>query len=216
MTAKTCRDCGELKTADEFYKGRNACKPCVRTAVTARRNANLENVRAYDRTRSKKRPNTAAKRAYKERNRDRINESQRARRIADPVAARAADRADYLRNKEAKAAASRRWKVANPERMAAYDARRRARKAGATLGKVDTSAVRASFDGCYLCAQPLSGEVHMDHVVPLARGGAHCTENLRLTHAACNLRKHDKLLSELDWYYGPTWIGVRHSSGHES
>lgn len=73
-------------------------------------------------------------------------------------------------------------------------------KSGATVGKVDEAAARASRPDCYLCGKLLDGEVHLDHIIPLARGGAHSQDNLAPTHATCNLRKGDRLLSELKWY----------------
>jgi 5-methylcytosine-specific restriction endonuclease McrA len=32
----------------------------------------------------------------------------------------------------------------------------------------------------------------LDHVVPLAKGGTHQPENVRLAHAVCNSRKNDR------------------------
>ena len=34
---------------------------------------------------------------------------------------------------------------------------------------------------------------HVDHIVPVAKGGKHCEENLQITHPLCNLRKSSKL-----------------------
>lgn len=41
-------------------------------------------------------------------------------------------------------------------------------------------------------------ERHLDHVIPLSRGGAHSEDNIRVTHARCNLKKGTKLVEELD------------------
>jgi 5-methylcytosine-specific restriction endonuclease McrA len=39
----------------------------------------------------------------------------------------------------------------------------------------------------------------MDHVIPLARGGEHTMDNVKLACLRCNIRKNDNLLpSELD------------------
>jgi len=48
---------------------------------------------------------------------------------------------------------------------------------------------------CYLCGVPVQRGVnlHMDHVVPLARGGAHCAENLRPACAHCNQSKGSRV-----------------------
>lgn len=42
-------------------------------------------------------------------------------------------------------------------------------------------------------------DLHFDHVIPVSRGGAHSMDNIKSAHAVCNLRKHDKLIAELDW-----------------
>lgn len=49
---------------------------------------------------------------------------------------------------------------------------------------------------CALCHTPMSlqaGATHLDHRVPIARGGRHEEKNLQLAHAACNLRKGARL-----------------------
>lgn len=104
----------------------------------------------------------------------------------------------------AKAAPSRRsysskYKKDNREAVNAANALRRAVKAGATIGVVNMSEVLSSSDDCYLCGDLLAAPVHVDHVVPLSRGGSYSMDNLRPTHEACNLRKGNRLASELDW-----------------
>ncbi len=44
---------------------------------------------------------------------------------------------------------------------------------------------------CWLCGTPVwqGVNLHMDHIVPLARGGIHCAENLRPACGPCNLSK---------------------------
>lgn len=97
------------------------------------------------------------------------------------------------------------WRKANPDKVREYNARRYAATSGTT---VDYAAIYAAHDVCYLCGGTLVNPVHMDHVIPLARGGAHSVGNLLPAHARCNLRKHDALLSELDWYRGPVDLGA--------
>lgn len=77
---------------------------------------------------------------------------------------------------------------------AASKARRRARE----VAPVDAdSIVRRDGCSCYICGRALSRrEVTLDHVTPLARGGAHAAENLRVACKPCNSRKRDKPLAE--------------------
>lgn len=134
-----------------------------------------------------------------------------AERAADPEKVRAIDRRAERNRKQTSAQRSAAWRKANPERhriqAQQYRATRRAVQAAAVIGNVCYESLHAFFPDCYLCGQPLSGEVDVDHIVPLSRGGAHSQANLRPTHESCNLRKHDRLLSELDWYAGPIDIG---------
>jgi len=69
-------------------------------------------------------------------------------------------------------------------------ARRRAAKAheGAELIRRD-EVLRRSGGVCGLCHELIEGEFHIDHIVPLARGGEHTYANVQAAHPACNLRK---------------------------
>lgn len=96
----------------------------------------------------------------------------------------------------------RRWSRANPAKNRQYARRYQARKRAATIGTVDYGAI-IERDGmrCHLCVLDIASltDLHFDHVVPLSRGGEHSMANVKPAHATCNLRKKDKLVSELDW-----------------
>jgi HNH endonuclease. len=62
---------------------------------------------------------------------------------------------------------------------------------------------------CYLCSKPIDFEAvrkvgedgwelsyHPDHVIPLSKGGLDTIDNIRPTHAQCNIRKGSKILEE--------------------
>lgn len=46
---------------------------------------------------------------------------------------------------------------------------------------------------CGICDQPIRPDevAHLDHVVALSRGGTNDPDNLRMTHAECNVKKGD-------------------------
>jgi 5-methylcytosine-specific restriction endonuclease McrA len=53
---------------------------------------------------------------------------------------------------------------------------------------------------CYLCKRQIGKrELVLDHVIPLARGGPHSEDNLRVACRFCNARKGDKLVAECAW-----------------
>lgn len=49
---------------------------------------------------------------------------------------------------------------------------------------------------CYYCKKRVGKQYHVDHIVPLARGGSNGPENLVIACPTCNLRKGFKLLHE--------------------
>ncbi|MFQ5915857.1 MAG: HNH endonuclease [Nitrospinota bacterium] len=91
------------------------------------------------------------------------------------------------------------WRIANREKCLLYSingqARRIARKRGGKVTKVDLQAILLRDRGrCYLCARHVTRKtLSFDHVMPLAKGGAHSPDNLRVAHRRCNIRKHTKV-----------------------
>lgn len=50
---------------------------------------------------------------------------------------------------------------------------------------------------CYYCDKRISGKkAHIEHMVPLVRGGRHAPDNLCASCGSCNSRKSTKLISE--------------------
>lgn len=50
---------------------------------------------------------------------------------------------------------------------------------------------------CYLCLEPIKfGNDHLEHKTPLSRGGGNSKENLGVSCAYCNFKKHNKTVEE--------------------
>ena len=47
---------------------------------------------------------------------------------------------------------------------------------------------------CGICGSALDGPVHVDHIVPLSRGGPHVLSNWQAVHPECNLTKGARIL----------------------
>lgn len=97
----------------------------------------------------------------------------------------------------------KRWNRAHPEKKRAI-----ARKAAAVRRArqliqaevVDYEVILAEYGmACHICRGGIESraDLHMDHVIPLARGGTHTYDNIRPSHAVCNMSKGDRLMSEL-------------------
>lgn len=146
-------------------------------------------------------------RLYRLANKDRIN----AYRRENAEAIKAQRRAHYLRNKEEiiekvkiwaaankdkVSAAHRAWGDANREQVRLISSSKRARKKGAT-GKL-TNGIAAKLmllqkGQCACCRASLKKTGHhLDHINPLALGGAHDDSNVQLLCPPCNMSKHAK------------------------
>jgi 5-methylcytosine-specific restriction endonuclease McrA len=54
---------------------------------------------------------------------------------------------------------------------------------------VRTAVVARDGAVCGICGREVLDDMHFDHIVPIVRGGESTVENLRVTHARCNLEK---------------------------
>jgi 5-methylcytosine-specific restriction endonuclease McrA len=107
-------------------------------------------------------------------------------------------------NRDALEAKKNAWRKANPERWAAMN-RRSARKQNVRRRAI--MSLGELFDGEYACMRDEwncgicgllchSGEYHLDHIIPLARGGKHTFFNVQPSHPKCNLRKGSKMVCQ--------------------
>ena len=75
---------------------------------------------------------------------------------------------------------------------------RRARERGARIVEpIDrTKIIRRDRSICHICKTKVeANDIHLDHVIPLARGGDHSEANLAVSHSLCNLSKGARLVA---------------------
>lgn len=86
------------------------------------------------------------------------------------------------------------WRKRNPEKSRALVHRRRARLKEAFVEDVSEFRLWLKATGrCALCGEPLAlADVSVDHIIPLAKGGAHSHANTQATHLVCNAQKGDR------------------------
>jgi len=97
-----------------------------------------------------------------------------------------------------------RYRKEHQYQYTSYRTVRRALIAGATIGNlVEIKAIyqRAQEDPkgrCYLCGQKIPfGKRHVDHIIPLSKGGAHRPSNLAVACKECNRRKAAKMPEDI-------------------
>lgn len=218
---KVCPRCGTSKSATpEFFARekrkssglRATCKECERVYRTENKKRISERDHAYRAGHKEKA--TEYHRAYHAAHKQKENERARKYRVANPERMAEYKRkwieiqgervTEYKRawriiHKKRLAEKDLAWARANPEKVRARGQRRRARKHNAegTHTAADIQAqYKAQKGKCYYCSVKVSDTYHVDHIVPLSRGGSDDPENIVIACPICNLRKNDKLPSE--------------------
>jgi len=87
---------------------------------------------------------------------------------------------------------TRKYRSENPERAREWAQNRRNRKGGRLAYGTLPRLMSSQRGRCANCLGDIRGAFHVDHIVPLARGGAHEAKNIQLLCAPCNLRKSDR------------------------
>jgi 5-methylcytosine-specific restriction endonuclease McrA len=184
---KRCVTCKEVKETSAFNKNRSTddgfqhrCRKCVSDSHRAKRIAAGLPVRGPKQTKEER---LALAREYNRRtNRSVIRRNR-----------------DYEKVRESERLSQRKWRESNPEayraKMHLDNSRRRARLAGNGVYEVTARDMRRLLQQpCASCGA--AGE-HLDHIVPVSRGGHHAIGNLQMMCGKCNLSKHNKL--SIEW-----------------
>lgn len=118
-----------------------------------------------------------------------------AHRAAGPENSRATVKRWQAKNREQIRLRDNALYASQPDIRLNRNAIRRAKTRGVAVERVDRSIVFKRDGGiCGICNLPANPESwHLDHVIPLARGGAHSYANTQVTHPVCNLRKGVRL-----------------------
>lgn len=194
---KVCTACGVLKPLLAFGKHRgkrdglaSRCLECARSAVYAWREEHPEYVRTQ-------------KAAERERN-HRRNAGGRVSAGSKVCSGCGVDlpAGDFHRDarsasglgSKCKACRSA-WVEDHKDLFVDYAHRRRARERSAEWEDIDRQAVYDREGGrCHICGRKVSrSNFHLEHLWPIAAGGAHVASNVAVAHPACNLRKNARV-----------------------
>lgn len=170
MMSAECRSCSEVLTEGNWYKSfaEAGNRLCRACAKGA--------AKTYRKTYRRKHPFTEAAKA---------KAAQKARewRAANP---------------EKATKAVLKWRRANPEKRAAISARRRARERYAQpVDPKDYEAIQRIYALARRLTELTGRQYHVDHLVPLSKGGLHRSNNLVAMEGRWNRRKHAHILPSL-------------------
>lgn len=169
IITKVCSRCGIDKPLSEYQKDKSRklgvqkyCKECRYLQFLE-----IKDTQHYKSKRKEynaKRTEYHAK--YREANRDKVNEL------------------------------SRNWSANNKEKRAiislTYGGKRRSiLKTGDKFNKIKNW-IKSQIKICYWCGVDCDNGYHVDHYVPLAKGGTHTIDNFVISCPSCNVRKNTK------------------------
>jgi 5-methylcytosine-specific restriction endonuclease McrA len=135
------------------------------------------------------------RKAHYQANRDKFNERCREYYTVNRERLAARARGWHERNAEHAHARHAKWREANPEKVAAIKRNRRARQSAAEGSHTAADTLhRLELQGgkCACCTKKVGRKYHVDHIVPLSKGGSNWPKNLQILCPTCNARKKDK------------------------
>lgn len=180
MTIKPCVRCG---ATDRHKSGR--CKPCNNARSAKYRQAHPEYDAKYRQAKPEK--VKAANDIWRKANLGKRRAYNTIWRKANPKYRDA--------NLERARAYNAKYSKSHPEKRRIKEHNRRARKRN-NGGRLSPNLAETLFKRqrglCVCCKQPLGEDYHLDHIMPLSRGGKNEDFNIQLLTARCNLQKNAK------------------------
>jgi 5-methylcytosine-specific restriction endonuclease McrA len=187
---KTCSQCGQNKPHSDYYtdtyynRPKAACKLCCNKSSNQARRANPEKHRKQNL-------------AYYYKNKDALNEYRRAKW---PELYKS--KIEYHRQK------GKKYRTENPDKINGIARRKRAKKrANGWERYTEAQVLELHGAVCHICGDPIDlslprkigtegweMSLHIDHVIPISKGGPDTLANVKPAHGICNSRKRDKYL----------------------
>lgn len=155
---------------------------------------------SYEKRRASADYNNAYASEWRARNRDKVAAALSKYRQTHREDRNAAARLAYHVDPDKGRARTKAWRALNPEGVRAHAMTRlvRKRNIGGRYTADDVRSLMMLQKGrCVNCKCDIRKKYHVDHVVPLSKGGENTARNLQLLCVKCNLSKHAQ--DPIDW-----------------
>lgn len=196
LNTRTCRKCGvELIVGNNWSKGASLkpdciCRSCKTAASRKWVEANPERA-------------AATKAAWTEANRDRLKQLSRNWQEQNREKTRVSSAKWRDANPEKRKATTARYRAANPDRELINAANRRARLRSALHPDRCDLKIAAMYRLAAFLTARFATPYHVDHVVPLSKGGLHHQDNLVVMRGDYNCAKGAKIIPDLKAFFCP-------------
>lgn len=196
---KTCSKCKTEKEMSLFSFNKSSidgrqhvCKECANTAAIAYYEKNKMRVAERNRLNAEKKSEyNKAYKASKKAEIDAYNENYRRQNREVLLLKR---KEYYAKNSESCNRTTKNWRENNKSVCRIYNNNRRLRtieNGGKLSNGLAEKLIRLQKGKCACCKSKLLS-YHMDHVMPIAKGGANSDSNIQLLCPTCNHKKHAK------------------------
>ena len=152
--------------------------------------------------------NKAYKKAWREKNKSSILESRRKYRESNKDAINARSLEWRNANRELANQMTKDWQKANLDKQKSYKRKsQRKRRSVYSEDYLESDVLSLYGSICYICNKEIDflasrqvgsegwqNALHIDHVMPLSKGGSDTLDNVRPVHGLCNIVKNDKIL----------------------
>ena len=203
-----CSGCKTSLPLTAYHLGQRRCIACKKGNRAARRASDPVGHRARERAYRISRGE--AERRYQ-------REWKRKRRATDPAGDLAYARAYRANHRSERARYTRTWRMRHPDSYKAWGLRHYAARKGARvrlLSSADIAAMLREQEGrCAYCRLPLGDPWHLDHKIPLSRGGHHDRENVCASCPTCNMCKYNKTAGEFLVMRGTVQVSSARAEG---
>ncbi len=193
-----CKSCKSAQAAAYFLK--NAERILEKGAEWKRNNPDkvAAQVKAWAKNHPERRKITIQR--FKKNNPAKLTEYCRRWRETHREQYRSIDRAYRTKNRVATRQRGKEAYENNPERYRAYSRNRYAMVWSNGIHTADDVIQQYDKQGglCYWCSEPVNQLYHVDHMIPVSRGGSNSHENIVIACPSCNQRK-SKLLPYVEW-----------------
>jgi len=207
VTLKKCSQCLRTKPSTEFWKqSRNKdglfrmCKPCARKYEQQTRNVEDTKLRKAAHYQKHREKTLLAKKQYYLDNKAKLQDYKLKyyKKNFDTIAASAKKYREENQEKTKKYMKAYRQKEEFSLQARHYQHSRRARIKSSCDGTINKEFLQTLITkqnhACYYCGTPLvKGNTHLDHYVPISKGGAHSIGNVVFACCTCNLTKSAKV-----------------------